>query len=182
MLLALLLACAPKAAAPTDAPAPADAPAEAFAPHVHTLDELRAGIPQGTRIRLGIAVAGQPTVEQRWEFVKVDAQGATIASQVYSEAGELLQDEGTGTSTWEELYRHADFPAATTTREESSVEVPAGKFDTWLYTVPKVGEDGSPEVHRYHFAKAMPGPPVLYTAERGGSEFFRMTMLERTAP
>lgn len=175
MLLALLLlACSPKHVPPIAA--------DPIAPHVHTLEELRAGIPTGTRIRLGIEVAGQPPVEQRWHFVACDASGATIASQTWSPAGELIADEGQGTSTWSELYRHADFPASATVRVESSVDVPAGHFDTWLYTVLKQGADGKPEVHRYHFARTMPGPPVLYTAEREGVETFRMTMLERTHP
>ncbi|MFZ5478979.1 MAG: hypothetical protein ACOZNI_19570 [Myxococcota bacterium] len=179
MMLALVLAaCAPHPATPATPPPAAEA--EAFAPHVHTLEELRAAFPQGTRVRLAIAIPGQPEMEQRWQFVAVDAETCTIASQVYTPAGELVQDEGQGTSTWAELYTHADFPASKTTREESSVDVPAGHFDTWLYTVRKAGEDGVPELHRYHFAKTLPGPPVLYTAEREGKEIFRMTLLERT--
>ena len=94
--------------------------------------------------------------------------------------GALLQDEGSSRSTWAELMGHAAFPAAQTTREDASVEVPAGRFDTWLYTVEDSAEDGTPQVKRYHFARNLPGPPVLFTIEQGGAEVFRMALLERT--
>ena len=74
------------------------------------------------------------------------------------------------------------FPAAKTERSDSSIEVPAGRFETWLFTVRDQAKDGTPMVKRYHFAKSMPGPPVLFTIESAGGEVFRMTLLERSAP
>ena len=177
MLLAFLLSCAH--VAPTVPPAPPLAVSEPIAPRPFTVDELRAGIPQGTRIRLQIATLGEPTIEQRWEFLACTADGATITSQVYDAAGVLLKDEGPGTSTWAELNEHATFPAAATVRTEQSLDGPLGSLDTWLYTVALPGDDGILLVKRLYFSKSLPGPPVLLTIERQGVETFRMTMLER---
>lgn len=145
-----------------------------------TLDALRDALPTGSHIRLSIWSAGQPTVLQDWTFTECTEESTTIRSKVLTEAGELLVDEGSSRSPWTELHQHAAFPAASTTRIESSVDVPIGHYDTWLYTVQAVGDDGVPIIKRFHFARTLPGPPVLYTMERQGVEVFRMTMVERS--
>ncbi len=188
MLLTLALACAPHPAPPVAAaeaqaaPAATEvAPSEATISPPVTLDQLRAAFPVGTKIRLGITMKDKPPVEQRWTWTAVDPDGCTIASTLHDADGNLLADEGAARSTWAELMGHAVFPAARTTREDSRVEVPAGTFDTWHYTVTDT-VDGAPVVKRFHFAKTLPGPPLLYTLESGGVEVFRMTMIERTRP
>ena len=40
--------------------------------------------------------------------------------------------------------------------------------------------DGVPHYRKFHFAKTLPGPPVLFVEEENGEEVFRMTLLERT--
>jgi hypothetical protein len=197
LLLPLLVACAgppdpPVAAPPADsppaAPAPADSAVKAAAPAATeatvsppvTLEQFRAAFPVGTKIRLLIAAKGKPTEEQRWTWVKADNDGCVIATTVHDEKGTLIRDEGTNASKWTELLSHGSFPAAKTERSDSSIEVPAGRFETWLFTVRDQAKDGTPLVKRYHFAKTMPGPPVLFTIEGAGVEIFRMTMLERT--
>jgi hypothetical protein len=170
MFLAFLLAC-PHPPAPTpvawvqtggpEVPTPAPAPEGALAPRLFDAAALRAGLPLGTWIRLRVQVAGGPTVEQRWDFVAVSEAGATIRSRVYGTDGTLLTDEGAGESAWSELEQHASFPAARTVREEGSVTVPAGRFDTWNYTVIGTEAEGGRDfVKRYAFAKTLPGPPV----------------------
>jgi hypothetical protein len=129
-------------------------------------------------VRLHIDAAGQEPTEERWEFTAVDAESATIASTSLVD-GVVIAEE-TATTAWAALHQHAAFPAARTTRVASTVEVPAGTFPTWLYTVHETGEDGAAEIHRYHFATALPGPPVQYTMERDGQIVFTMTLLERS--
>ncbi len=194
LLLPLFLACAhpspspvsgvvaPSSSAATSTPTPSASAEEALAPRPFPSAALAAGIPQGTKIRLGIEQAGQPTVEQRWEFTKCTADAATIASKVYDTNGTLLTDEGEATTPWTELEKHASFPAAATTRTDDTIDGPLGHLDTWLYTVTVPGDDGIMLVKRYEFSKTMPGPPVLFTTERQGEEIFRMTMLERSTP
>lgn len=186
-----LLACAPHPVAPSAAvarsasvpePGPASPIAEPTLSPPVTLDQFRAAFPVGTHLRLSIAVPGQPTVEQRWTWTAADAEGCTIAATVHDADGTLLNDEGAAPTTWAELMTHAVFPASRTTREDASVDVPAGHFDTWLFTVRSTAKNGTPKVERHHFAREMPGPPVLYTVEEGGTEVFRMTLLERRSP
>jgi hypothetical protein len=174
-------AASPGGSASADALARGEAQEGVVSPPV-TLEAFRAAFPVGTKIRLSFAEKGKPVEEQRWTWVKADKEGCEIATTVHDASGKLLRDEGSSPATWAELLSHGRFPAAKTERSDSSIEVPAGRFETWLFTVRDVGKDGTPMVKRYHFAKSMPGPPVLFTIESAGGEVFRMTMLERTAP
>lgn len=176
----LLLACAHAPISQMggpETPTVAPAPDGALAPNPFTVDQLRGAFSAGMRIRLLMRTAGEPDFEERWTITAADTSGMTIASQRYSPDGTLLEDEGSGTSTWEELHTHADFPANQTVRESSSVDVPAGHFETWLYTVVDPAAD---TVKRYHFAKDLPGPPVKFTIQQGKGTVFEMTLLERT--
>ncbi|MSP55910.1 MAG: hypothetical protein EXR69_09955 [Myxococcales bacterium] len=179
----MFFACAPHLGAPAPLVAGPvallDVP-EVLAPRPFDALALAAGIPQGTRIRLRIESAGEITVEQRWEFARCTATDATIRSTVHDAAGVLIKDEGESTTSWAELEKHASFPAANTERGEGVSSGPLGPLDVWLYTVTVPGGDGVMLVKHFEFARALPGPPVVYTIERQGEEIFRMTMLERT--
>ena len=161
---------------PKPAPKPEAAPAaqaqSEFAPMLFTLEQLRAGNPQGRTIEFRFEAEGKPTTIQHWEFAKVDAQQATIHSVTRDEAGKILGDD-TGSSTWEELLKHGQFPATTTKIEDGvSVTVPAGTFKTRLYTVT---DDGA--VRRFWFSVEYPGPPVQFTTEQAGKTVLRAQML-----
>lgn len=145
-----------------------------------TADQLRAGIPVGTEMRFRVESAGAPALVQHWVFTDADESGCTIASRVLAEDGTLIEDEGSGTSTWAELETHAHFPTAITTRSESSVEVPGGRFETWLFEVRPTEPDAP--VRRYHFARELPGPPVWMEVTRGGELVTRMVLLSREQP
>ena len=175
-LALVLVACggattAPPAPPPTtSAPAPAASPG--IAPQLFTVDQLRAGSPQGRVIELRMEVAGQPTTIEHWEFTTVDAEHATIHAISRDEAGKVLADE-TKTSAWQDLHKHGQFPAdATTIADNVSVTVPAGTFTTRLYTV-KQGDATS----RFWFAQDLPGPPVQFETEQGGTVVLRAQML-----
>lgn len=180
LFLPLLLACAPHPIVPVPVAAAVDPAPQVLAPRPFDAVALAAGISQGTRIRLRVESAGEPTVEQRWEFSRCTSTDATIHSMVYDAEGTLLKDEGEDTTSWTDLERHASFPAANTERSEILSNGPLGPLEAWLYTVTVPGDDGVMLVKRFEFAKTFPGPPVLYTIERQGDEIFRMTMLERT--
>lgn len=188
LLLGLLLTVAcvhPAPPAPPAAPEPAASAPASAAPTLtppFSPAQLAAAFPDGTTLRLQITEAGGPPVVQRWVFTGGDAEGTTIQSTVSTPSGTLLKDEGAERSTWVELSRHAAFPAADTTVGDSEVTVAAGHFATWLYTVRATAEDGTPVLKRYHFARTVPGPPVLFTIQQGGTELFRMELLERTGP
>ncbi len=151
-------------------------PADALTPSPFGPDALRAAFPVGSLVRLRIRKAGEAETVERWDVTAADDAGMTIASKVYNADGTLLRDEGTGTSTWAELTTHGQFPFAQTVKEDSSVDVPAGHFETWLYTVIDAEKD---TVSRYHFAKTLPGPPVLFSVVAGKGTVLEMALVER---
>lgn len=177
VLVALVLAGAVTASAcgggvARDEPVAPTGDEVATAPRLFTVEQLRAGTPQGRVIELRIEAAGKPTIIDRWDFVAVDEVGATIRSVTRDEAGAVIAED-VGTSTWAELHAHGAFPAATTTVEDGvDLSVPAGTFMTRLYTV----TDGD-TTRRFWFAVDLPGPPVQFTTEQGGTLVLRASML-----
>ena len=173
----MLFACG---SAPTLAPAPpapkpessTPAPATGFAPQLFTVGQLRAGHAKGRIIELRMEVDGKTATLERWEFTVVDDASATIHAITRDFEGQIIADQ-TSTSTWIELHKHGQFPAATTTFEDNvSVTVPAGTFTTRLYTVKTdVG------TRRFWFAVDLPGPPVQFTTEKDGKIAMRAQML-----
>jgi hypothetical protein len=177
LVVLVMVACGGQASAPAPVtaatpPTPATSATPAYAPQLFTLEQLRAGNPEGRTIELRMELDGAPATIEHWEFTAVDAETATIHAITRDEAGAVIADQ-TGTSTWQELHRHAQFPAAETTIEDGvSVTVPAGSFRTRLYTVTS-GET----VRRFWFAEELPGPPVQFTTEKAGRVVMRAQML-----
>lgn len=174
LVIAVALVACSHAAPPPAKPAPpppTEATAE-IAPVLFTLEQLRAGNPQGRVIELRIEAEGKPTVTEHWEFTAVDAEHATIHAITRDEAGTVLADE-TGTERWEVLLQHGQFPAAVTTYQDNvEVTVPAGTFTTRLYTV-RSGDT----TRQFWFAADQPGPPVQFTTEKAGKVVQRARML-----
>ena len=179
LFLALVVAACGQRSTPATTPPPAQpvadtAPAAdpSIAPQLFTVEQLRAGNPQGRVIELRMEVDGKPPTVEHWEFTAVDGQQATIHAITRDEAGQVLADQS-ASSTWESLHAHGKFPAAATTIEDNvSVTVPAGTFTTRLYTVKR---DGT--TTRVWFAADLPGPPVQFTTEKDGKVIARATML-----
>jgi hypothetical protein len=125
-LLSFVVACgattAPTPAAPTPmGPTPMSPTAVRdpdFAPQLFTVEQLRAGCPQGRTIEYRVAVDGKPMTIEHWEFTVVSASEATIHAITRDESGVVLNDE-TGSSTWDELHRHGQFPASSTAFEDN---------------------------------------------------------------
>jgi hypothetical protein len=180
-VLLWLLACAPRVPGP---PAPAAAHATIAPPF--TVDQIRAAHPVGTHLRFTIERWNQAPLEERWTWTAVDERGCTITSTVHDATGTPLctdqatafqRRRGTWRADWTELTGR--FPAARNRIVASWADVPAGRFDTWLVTV-RSATDGRRTVSEYHYAQAMPGPPLLVTIEVDGSVVSRTTMTRRT--
>lgn len=183
VLIALTLGCGSSSAAPAPAAAPAEAAApaaESWAPRPFGADALRGAMTVGTEIRYRIEAAGKPTVIEHWTVTAADSDGCTIRSRTLSEDGAKVLGEQTGTSRWTELEQHASFPAELTSRTGSSIEVAAGKFDTWLYEV-RPGKPGEP-TKRLHFARTLPGPPVWMELTADGQAIMKMELVSRSSP
>lgn len=174
-LLCLSLLLLPVAAAPDEKPAedprrlkPGDAPTP------YTADEIRKACPEGRTDVFRVEDFG-PVKLKTQKFGAGDEEGTTIEIAITKEDGTPLGSK-TMTATWKELQSHASFPEKDTKITEETIEVPAGKFECWLYTVQK--REGDAATIRMYFAKKLPGPPVKMTSEELGKTVFTMVLLE----
>ena len=144
------------------------------APTPFTAEEIRKACAEGRTDTYRIEIRSEKPAKYTIKFLKCDAEGAEV------ESTNTLED-GTSKTTkdrqaWIDFQAHASFPEVDTKITEETVEVPAGKFECWLYTVQK--REGDAATIRMHFAKKLPGPPVKMTSEEAGKVVFTMTLLE----
>lgn len=183
----LAMGCAHNAADPTNAIAPTTASspngappghaAPEMAPAPYSSEELRAANKPGTMYRYKVEAPGQPVMINVMEFVATTAEGADIRDRILDESGKEKEPPKVDHAAWDELRRHGEFPRAALTVEPGSIEVPAGKFETMIYTV----KAPNGETARFYFAKSHAGPPVLFYKERGGVRLMSSTLIERRA-
>jgi hypothetical protein len=158
------------------APAPGgEAPALATPPF--TAEQIRDATQVGRTYRFAMR-QGEQTLTVTMRFTAVTPEGATIERSVVDASGNAL-DQGTDDATWSDLVDHASYPADQTEITETTVEVPAGKFDAMLYTV-TAEQDGKAFVSRMYFAKSLPGAPVKAEITLGDQSMLAMELLEHT--
>ena len=121
-------------------------------PTPFTAAEIRAACPTGRTLRFRHERAGQPPVINVSRYALVDAHGCVQDTWSESMAGTRLSPPRRGHATWLALQQHASFPAATTTRADETIEVPAGQFACIRYT--RTEPDA---VWRFWFARDLPG-------------------------
>jgi hypothetical protein len=148
-----------------------------MAPTPYSVDEIRAGNQMGTFYRYQLEKAGEPLRIKVLQFKAVTAETAEVQSLELDEEGREVRPAKIDKSTWDEIRRHAEFPRASLSIETGTIEVPAGKFDVDVYTVRTPKGD----TMRFYFSKSYAGPPVLFSAERGGLRVMTQTLLERKA-
>ncbi len=143
-----------------------------YAPQVFGVEDLKSGNPRGRVIELRREADGKATVIERWEFIAVDPDTATIRIVTRDEHGATIEQR-TASWAWTELLAHSQFPSAATTFEDGvRLVVPAGTYVTRRYTV--VAGDA---IRRFWFTAELPGPPVQFTTERAGTLALRVQML-----
>jgi len=180
-LLTLLTACAPKASPPARSP-DVDAETPAMLPTPYTTAQMKAGWVPGTELRFGMSKVGAATTIQRWRVLShPDDDHVETEFSVFEEDGETpVGQPRTDTASFDELRRHAEFPAALTTAEPATLETPFGTFEGVRYTVT---DPATPDIVRvFEFARALPGPPVSMRVRSGGVIIEEMVMLSRTGP
>lgn len=178
-LVVLLAACAPKASAPLDPVPPAPHADSAMLAPPFDAAALRAGFPVGTVMRYRITEGGEPRIEE-WTVTSADAVGSTMHTKVFGPDGTTLLEEGDHTSTWAELEGHGTFPAATTTRSDSTIDVDAGHLATWYYEEAPAEPGGL--TRRFHFAPTHVGPPVWAEFRMGDTVVVTLELLSRSGP
>jgi hypothetical protein len=138
-----------------------------LAPTPFTADEIRAGCPAGRTIELRVVEDGAEPYVRYNRYVSCDETGATIERGRHDGG-----DPTSGRATWAELQAHASFPAAVTTIEPETIELPLGVVDCLRYTV----RDGDDETV-FWFAPAFPGMPVRIVGRENGRTVGTTTMI-----
>lgn len=185
-VIALLPACAPEpprlAPVPTSsfaaAAAPPPEPVIERAPTPYTAAQIRAASPAGRRIVFRVQEPGKPDVKRVIEFVRSDESGADLRITSTDPEGNVLH-KSESRSTWEELRSHAEFPKANVEIKHRTISIPLGTVSCVVYKVTE-GEGPTAEVVTYYFAENMPGPPVFYFIEKGGTRTQSSTMESST--
>jgi len=161
---------APAATAPAAEPAPVE-----MMPTPYTAREIRDANPPGTQLAYRVEEADADPIRRIMKFLKSESGNAVLETLTLRVTGEPIGFPQRSEATWEELRDHALFPADGTTRTRSKVTVPAGEFDTWLYTV-TASQAGVTSTTLFHFADDRPGPPVLLESRLGDRVVSRMIL------
>jgi hypothetical protein len=181
LLIALsLAACGSSAPAATDPSSVAERPATAeveMAPTPYTADQIRDATRPGRTYRFRDETDGEPVRIREIVFQTADAGGADIATRMLDESGTEISSEPASHATWEELRRHAQFPATAVHMHDEAITVPAGTFACVVYTVTDEAEG---TVTTFYFARDLPGAPVLFYQDAGGRRVSTTTLVAHT--
>jgi hypothetical protein len=146
-----------------------------FLPTPYTAEQIREACPKGRTLEFAVTEDGHPPRVKRMVFVAVTDAEATVESTTLDKSGKVLEGPERSTAAWDELRRHAEFPVAETTTRDARTTVKAGTFDCRVYEVK--GDEGT--LHTFHFARSLPGPPVLLEITRAGATTYRMELIRR---
>ncbi len=144
------------------------------APTPYTAEQIREACGEGRTDAFRLEKAGEKPWTYTIKFLKGDREAAEVESLNTADDGTVVS-RSKDRQMWVDFQTHASFPELDTKITEEAIEVPAGKFDCWLYTVQK--RDAGATV-RMWFAKKLPGPPVKMTTEEKGKVVFTMTLKE----
>jgi hypothetical protein len=148
-----------------------------LAPPPFTAEQIRDATKVGRTYRFAMR-QGEQTATVTMRFTAVSPERATIERTVVDAGGQTV-DQGTDEASWGDLVDHASYPASQTEITQTTVEVPAGKFDAVLYTI-TAEQEGKAFVSRMYFAKSLPGAPVKAEITLGDQSLLSMEMLEHT--
>jgi hypothetical protein len=153
---------------------------EGHAPTPFSAEQIRKGCPPGRVITLKIERPGKDPVQQKLHFVGGDKEFAEIEFVPMDKDGKHLREPVMRRSKWTALQAHASMPEKGLVITEGEVKVPVGKFKCWVYTQ-TTEAGGRKTVRTLHFAKKLPGPPVLVTVDVNGKRTQTVTMVARIA-
>ena len=162
---------------PAEGEAAASEEAVELAKPPFTAEQIRDATKVGRTYRFAMR-QGEQTATVTMRFTAVSPERATIERSVVDASGNAL-DQGSDEASWGDLVDHASYPADQTEITETTVEVPAGKFDAVLYTI-TAEQEGKAFVSRMYFAKSLPGAPVKAEITLGDQSLLSMELLEHT--
>jgi hypothetical protein len=142
-------------------------------PTPFTADEIRAGNPVGSTIRMRIERAGADPMIHVSRYVLADDHEALRESWDESLDGERLGEPEESRETWLQLQEHASFPAVETRIDEEVIDLPIGRVACVRYTQ-ATGDGG----RTFWFARDLPGQPVRWEIRRGDEVLVSVTAVE----
>ncbi|NBC30490.1 MAG: hypothetical protein GVY29_10950 [Spirochaetes bacterium] len=143
-------------------------PQDGAAPRPFTGEMIRTGMPVGAERRYVTEGPAGTRSTVVWTVVRTSRRGCTIRFTFLEEDGSPAAASTERTTAWHDLAAHATFPITATKVVSQSVQVPAGTFECWEYTVTE-RSDQDILVSTYSFAKQLPGAPVRYAGLRNGT-------------
>ncbi|MBK6513616.1 MAG: hypothetical protein IPM79_25025 [Polyangiaceae bacterium] len=174
---------APSSPAPTPAPlASKPDPDAGRAPTPYTAEQIRAATPAGRTMTYLIESPGKLPTKQRFRFVAVDDEHATVATEILGDDGKVMGDPEVKISSWDDLRRHASYPREATTIAQTVTVTPDDSFKCKRYTVVEAQPDGKTKRTIACFANDLPGPPVELTVELDGALVMSMTLVKHEPP
>jgi hypothetical protein len=146
-------------------------------PTPFSAEQIRIGSPVGRRILMREGAPNEPPTYRRIVLVANDAEGATHEYTPTDADGLPMGPSVERRSSWLELQAHASQPAATTSCDETTLELAWGTEDCWRYVARD--EDGET---RLWFAKPVAGMPVLFERWTNGALADRREMIANEVP
>jgi len=146
-------------------------------PTPFTAAEIREGCRPGRMVRsLVVEGGGEPYVHVT-QFVAADETGADQDSWTETPDGRRLTEPRRRRSTWLEFQGHASMPAASTTIEPETIDIPAGHYDCLRY----IRTEGD-SVATFWFARSAPGMPLRFEERVAGDLAYSSTAIEDRRP
>lgn len=141
----------------------------------YTAAEIRDGWVEGLEVVMR-RWTPDGTVRERWTVVEADEAGCVTRIERLGPDGEPAGEPISGRSTWEELRRHASFPAERAQRRWVDRETALGALEGWIYTVedPDAGT-----VTEFFFADRYPGAPAWMGVRAGDDVIMELEQVER---
>lgn len=157
-----------------ECPPVANSLAPGKAPTPFTADEIRMGNAPGTWKRYRIS-QGEREFFQHFEFVQAEKpELAAMKVVMYDVEGNELGATEAPPAAWTALQAHASFDEDKTVIGRDTIQVAAGEFDCWTYTV----DTAEGEQSFYWFGIEQPGPPVLMETRVNGAVQKRMELFD----
>lgn len=125
------------------------------------------------RLRLVTEAPDAEPVHSVTEFVGWSDAGVTMRATTVDADGVPVEPPIEHWATWDDLRRHALFPAADTTLTDERITTPLGALDTLRYS-----RDVGDRQLVFWFAVGFPGMPVRYETRVGGVVVSSTTVVE----
>jgi len=188
ILLLSLLACLPATGA-SDMPPEANRLQSDHLPTPYSAEEIRERCRPGYTVIHKVTFVGREPILRMTVFLHSEEDMAKFGGRELRMDGTAIRYMQPSESTWEELQSHASWPESRAEVVSETIEVPAGTFDCWKYTVTSPKNETTPDGEELPvrqlvawFAKDLPGHPVKMLQQLDGQTVMAMELMETEMP